>query len=126
MLSTSTGGIGELANFLIGSAFVIPAGLLYKKKKNRKQAIVGMILGIVLMAIVAAFLNYFLLLPLYTAFMPMEQIIEVFHEFIPFIQTKLDICIFGAFPTTLLKGMAVSIITLFLYKKIRPILKSKN
>ena len=31
---TSTGGVGELSNFILGVAFVLPAGLLYKHKKT--------------------------------------------------------------------------------------------
>lgn len=34
---TSTGGVGELSNFILGVAFVLPAGLLYKYKKNKND-----------------------------------------------------------------------------------------
>ena len=33
---TTTGGIGELCNFLLGVSFVLPAGMLYMKKKTKK------------------------------------------------------------------------------------------
>ena len=36
---TSTGGVGELSNFLLGVVFVLPAGYIYKKKKNKKSAV---------------------------------------------------------------------------------------
>ena len=42
---TSTGGVGELANFLIGCSFILPAGFIYKYKKTRVGAIVGMLTG---------------------------------------------------------------------------------
>ena len=38
---TTTGCIGELSNFLLGCCFVIPAGILYNRKKNRKNALLG-------------------------------------------------------------------------------------
>ena len=40
---TSTGGVGELSNFILGVAFVLPAGLLYKYKKTRTTALIGSI-----------------------------------------------------------------------------------
>ena len=48
---TSTGGVGELANFLIGCSFILPAGFIYKYKKTRVGAIVGMLTGTVAMAV---------------------------------------------------------------------------
>ncbi|EKC78598.1 conserved hypothetical protein, membrane [human gut metagenome] len=38
LLSTSTGGIGELANFLMGASYVLAAGFIYKYKKTKKMA----------------------------------------------------------------------------------------
>ena len=39
VFSTTTAGVGELCNFLLGVAFVVPAGFIYKFKKNRLGAI---------------------------------------------------------------------------------------
>ena len=44
-------------------------------------------------------------------------------EFIPFIRTKLDVVLFNALPFNLLKGLAISAVTLLIYKKLSPILK---
>ena len=38
LVSTSTGGIGELANFLMGASYVLTAGFIYKYKKTKKMA----------------------------------------------------------------------------------------
>ena len=64
-LSTSTGGIGELANFLMGASLVFTTGLIYKQKKTRKIAVVSCVAGSVAMGIMAAIMNYFVLLPMY-------------------------------------------------------------
>ena len=48
---TSTGGVGELSNFILGVAFVLPAGLIYKRRKSRKTALLGSLLGAVFMGI---------------------------------------------------------------------------
>ena len=44
-------------------------------------------------------------------------------EFIPFIRTKLDVVLFNALPFNLLKGHAISAVTMLIYKKLSPILK---
>ena len=60
---TMTAGVGEFANFLIGCAFVIPAGIIYRKMHSRKGAIIGMVSGTLIMTILGCFLNAYLLLP---------------------------------------------------------------
>ena len=62
---TGSGFVGELANFLIGVALILPAGLIYHKKKSKKTAIIGMILGAVSIQIVGIISNVYLLLPAY-------------------------------------------------------------
>ena len=60
LLMSTTGGVGELSNFILGALFVIPAGLMYKKKKGRKSALIGSLIGAVVMAVVSVFSNYFI------------------------------------------------------------------
>lgn len=126
LLSTSTGGVGELANFVIGGVFVAAAGLIYQRKKTRKNGWIACVLASVLMGIMAAVMNYFVLLPLFEQFMPVDQLIASFGEFIPFIQTKLDVVLFNALPFNLLKGLVISVVTMLAYGKLTPILKGRN
>ena len=121
LFTSSTGGIGELANFIMGSSFVVAVGLIYKFQKTKKAAMIAS----VVMGIVAAIVNYFILLPVFEAFMPLDQLIASFDEFIPFIKTKLDVVLFNAFPFNLLKGIGISIVTMLLYKRLTPILKGR-
>ena len=123
---TSSGGIGELANFMMGAVFSALAGLIYKLHKTKATALVGGIVGSVVMGIVAAFANYFILLPLFEQFMPVDQIIASFGEFLPFIKTKLDVVLYNAFPFNLLKGLVITAFTMLIYKRIRPLLKGKE
>ena len=80
----------------------------------------------VVMGITAAIVNYFILLPVFEVFMPLDQLIASFGAFIPFIKTKLDVVLFNAFPFNLLKGIGISIITMLLYKRLTPILKGSQ
>ena len=121
LLTSSTGGIGELANFIIGSSFVVSAGLIYKLHKTKRTAIIACLAAIGVMGITAAIVNYFILLPVFEAFMPLDQLIASFGQFIPFIRTKLDVVLFSAFPFSLLKGIGISLATIPLYKRLAPI-----
>lgn len=124
LFSSSTAGIGELANFLMGSSFVVSAGFIYKKNQTKKTAIVACIVSSLVMGIVAALTNYYILLPLFVTFMPLDQLIDSFHQFLPFIHTKLDIVLYNAFPFNLLKGLCISLLTFFIYSHLeRTILK---
>ena len=65
MLKGATGGVGELANFLLGVSFALPAFLLYRKQKNRKRVIIGMIIGLVFACVMSVVLNLYVFIPLY-------------------------------------------------------------
>ena len=123
LFSTSTGGVGELANFLMGGSYVLAAGFFYKRNKTKKNAVISWILASIVMGITAALTNYFILLPMFEAFMPLDQVIASFGAFIPFIRTKLDVVLFNAFPFNLLKGLVIGALTMLVYKRLRPILK---
>ena len=125
LLTSSTGGIGELANFIMGSSFVVTAGLIYKFHKTKKTAMLACLIASIVMGVGAAIVNYFILLPIFEVFMPLDQLIASFGEFIPFIKTKLDVVLFNAFPFNLLKGIGISIVTMPLYKRLTPTLKGR-
>ena len=124
LFSTSTGGVGELANFLMGGAMVYLAGTIYYK--GCRPAWLGCLAGSVGMAIMAAATNYFILLPMFENFMPLDALIASFAEFIPFIHTKLDVVLLNAIPFNLLKGLGISIVTLAVFPKLTPVLRGKG
>ncbi len=123
---TSTAGVGELANFLVGIAMVVPAGIMYRKKKTKHTAVVSMIVGTVLMAVVGCFFDYYALFPMYKTLMgiPMDSIIEMGSKLNPMIVNLKSMMVLCVAPFNILKGLIVSLITLLLYKKLSPILHS--
>lgn len=123
LLSTSTGGVGELANFLMGSSYVLTAGLIYKWHKTKRTAVISCVAASMVMGITAAAANYFIRLPMFETFMPLDQIVESFGMFIPFIKTKLDVVLYNAFPFNLLKGLLIGAFTMLVYKRLTPVLK---
>ena len=122
---TATAFVGEFANYLIGCSFVVPAALIYKRKKNKKNALLGMIAGTVIMTVLGCLLNAYLLLPVYaTAFsMPVDAILELGRSINRNIDSVLTFVLITVAPFNLIKGFAVSLITLLLYKHVSPILK---
>ncbi len=124
LFRTSTGGVGELANFLVGAALVAPAGFIYSKKKSMKTALIGLTVGTVVMALLGAFANYFILIPFYENFMPIDQIIQMAQAANALIVDLNGYILYAVIPFNLLKGIAVSVITLLVYKRISPLLHS--
>jgi len=124
LMRTSTGGVGELANFLIGAAMVAPAGFIYAKNKTMKSAIVGLVAGTILMGVVGAFSNYYILIPFYENFMPIDQIIGMAQAANSLIVDLKSYIIYAVIPFNLIKGIVVSILTMLIYKRISPLLRS--
>ena len=122
---TDTAGVGEFANFLIDCSLVVPAAMVYKKKRTKAGAIAGMVIGTSFMTVVGGFLNAFVLLPTYAkAFgMPMDALIGMGSAVNPSITSLTTFALFVVVPFNLLKGFLVSVIVLLIYKKISPILK---
>ena len=122
---TNTAFIGEFANFLMGCALVVPAGVIYQKNKTRKGALVGIVVGIITMVIAGDLLNYFLLIPAYVsiAHFPLEAIIAAGTKIFPFITSTLSLVLVCVTLFNLVKGVLVGIITVLIYKRVSPLLK---
>lgn len=122
---TTTACVGEIANFLIGCAFCVPAGMIYRKCRTKKGAIIGMLSGTLFMTFTGCFMNAYVLLPAYgKAFhMPIESLVGMGTAVNGNITNLLTFVLFAVAPFNLLKGIVVSIIVLLIYKKISPVLK---
>ncbi len=123
LFMTSTGGVGELSNFILGACFVLPAGLIYQKWKGKKSAIFGATVGAVLMAVVSIISNYYIVYPFYYNFMAKEAILEAYQAILPNVTNVLECLIVFNAPFTLVKGLLSVVITTFIYKHISPFLK---
>ena len=119
---STTGGVGELCNFLLGAFFVVPAGIIYKRKKTRKNAIIGSIVGAVCMAALSVPLNYFVTYPIYAQFMPLDTIIAMYQAINPNVNGLLACLVFFNMPFTFIKGMLDVLINVLIYKRLSPLL----
>lgn len=116
--------VGELSNFILGAAFVVPVGLIYHKKKTKKGAVLALLSGAVIMAAVSVVSNYFIIYPLYdkVAF-PMEVIVGMYTAILPRVTTLLPALLIFNFPFTLVKALVSVLVTLLIYKPLSPIIK---
>ncbi len=126
LLTTYSAGVGELSNFLLGCLLVVPAGLIYKRKKTRGIAFLGAFIGALCMAGMSLITNYYIVYPVYAAIMPMEQIIAAYHTILPRVTTLWQALLIFNVPFTFMKGMLCAIITFVVYKPLSPILKGKR
>lgn len=128
LFMSSTGGIGELANFLIGIFFVLPAGLIYKKMNSRKGALIGSLVGAAAIAIASVPINYFLVYPLYDKVMGFtnEIVMGMYQIINPNVENLFEALLIFNMPFTFVKALFSVIITFLIYKKISPLIQGKT
>ena len=126
LFMSSTGGVGELSNFLLGATFVSIAGICYKHKKNRTSALLGSIVGAIVMGGLSILFNYFLIYPIYYNFMPKETVLNAYQVILPKMDSILECLVIFNMPFTFLKALLSVVITFVIYKGISPILKGTN
>lgn len=125
LITTTTMGIGELSNFILGCIFIVPASIIYKKKKTKKRAVAGLLVSSVAMSVLATFINAFVMIPLYATLfaMPVDAIIEMGASIFPFVDSMFDFCLVCVLPFNLIKVLLVSAITMFIYKPLSMLIK---
>ena len=119
------GFVGEIANFVVGCAFIIPATVIYRFKKTRKTALISCLVGTACIALVGSLLNAYFLLPAYAIAYGCD--ISVFiaagTEINSAINNVFTFCALCVAPFNIIKGAADSALTFLVYKQLSPILK---
>jgi riboflavin transporter len=93
--------VGHIANFAAGIVFILPTHFVYNRLKTRKGMTIALIAGTAIMAVIMSILNYFFILPAYTALMDMP---DMRNLVVPFI-----------LPFNILKGVMMSVIFMLLF-----------
>ena len=122
--ATDTAYVGEIASFLIGCSYAVPAAIIYGRKKSRANAVKGLVVGSVCMILTGLVLNALVLLPAYSYFyhMPMDALIGMGTKIVPIIKDRFTFVLFATTPFNLIKSVIISLVTMLLYKRISPIL----
>lgn len=120
---TSTGGVGELGNFLVGASFVFVAGYIYRLNRTKKNALIGCIAATIVMTATAAIFNLLVLIPFYANIMPIETIVAMGSAITSKITDVNSLVLYGITPFNIFKGVVISGVTMYLYPKIRVLIK---
>lgn len=137
--TSSSVGIGELANFLTSAACVLPAGIIYMLKPTKKMAVVAMLAGALISGAASIFINYFITYPFYmSAFgLTEEAIIGMYSEVVS-LQSEIfgisaapavtlwDALIWFNAPFTFLKFAVCSVVVFFIYKPLAKVTKKNS
>lgn len=128
LLHSTTQGVGELADFVMGFAMLLPAGLVYRRLKSRRGAIVGMALGTVTATVVAVLTNLYIMIPFYgIAYgMPVDAIVSMGAAIVPAVDSALKFVLLITAPFNVLKWVIVGIVTALIYKPLSPILHGRR
>ena len=121
---TSTAFVGDLANFVVGCSFVLPATFWYHFHKSKHSAIIGLILGTVSMAILGSAFNAVYLLPKFSELygLPLDTIIAMGTAIRGGVHSVTTFVMLCVAPLNVLKGAMVSVLTMLLYKRVaRPL-----
>ena len=128
LFATTTMGVGELSNFVLGAIFVFIAGYIYKYHKDRNGALIGCVAGSVVMAIISVATNYFVVYPAFSLILnlPMEVIIGMYKALLPTADNLFKALVIFNLPFNIAKGLVITAVCFLIYKKLSPILKHKN
>lgn len=125
---TSTAFVGDLANFVIGCSFILPASAIYAFRKNKKSAILACITGTLIMTVFGTAFNAIYLLPAFSRMygMPLDQLLAMGTAVNPLAKEGSIVSFVAACvaPLNLIKGTSVSLVTLLIYKPLSPVIKS--
>ena len=121
---TSTAFVGDFANFVVGCSLVLPAVIIYHTKKSRTSALVGSIVGTLVLTIIGSLFNAVYLLPKFSQLygIPLDAIIGMGATINSGITNLTSFVMLAVAPLNLIKGAMISTLTILLYKKVaRPL-----
>ncbi|MBQ7741072.1 MAG: ECF transporter S component [Eubacterium sp.] len=126
LAASQSGYIGELSNFILGAVFSGVAGLIYKKNKTMKGALVGGVVGAACMALISFPSNLWIVYPFYYNFMPKEAVLQAYQAIVPSMKSiEQSLLVFNV-PFTLIKGILCVVISMLIYKPLSPLLHGKS
>lgn len=125
---TSTYGVGEISNFVVGGLFVFVSSSIYKKNKTKKNATIAMICGMLIMTLAATLSNAFVIFPLYGKAMgvDMNAFVAIAHKTNTLVKSYFTMMIFAIVPFNLIKGFIEILVTKLLYKHVSSIIHDRR
>ncbi|HOK32847.1 MAG: ECF transporter S component [Limnochordia bacterium] len=123
IVGSNTGGVGELANFLVGAGYVLPLALIYQRWPSRSGVLWGSVTATVAAAVFAGVLNYFIFVPAYAAVMgvPVDAFVQAAAKVNAAVVDLRTMVVFAIVPFNLIKGVIIAVASLVVYRILRPL-----
>ena len=125
LLHSNSAGIGELADFIMGAALILPAAIVYHRQKSRKNAIIGMVIGTLCATVVGVLVNKFIMIPFYMGAFHMDMNGILSFANVAGVDSEWKLLLLITAPFNLLKGAVLCIVTSLIYKPLSPLLHEK-
>ncbi len=125
---TSTAGVGEVADLLYSSAFILPAALIYKKKRTMAGAWIGFSVGAVCQLIASSLGNMFFMIDFYVFFFNLPEVVllGIAQAANPRItDIHYTMVLYGILPFNVIKNAAIILVTFLIYKRTEVIVCKK-
>ena len=119
-------GTGELQSLMLSCTYVLPAVMLYQRKKTKKMAVAGMALSTLLVSGVAVLTNLYLIIPFYAKLsgLTMADFVAMCTAVNPAVKSAAGMVILGIVPFNLIKYSATSLVTFLVYKRLSKFIRS--
>lgn len=119
---------GELQNFMLSCAYIIPAAVIYRRKKTKKAALVGLIVGTIICASLAVFTNMYIIIPFYAKVsgLSMDIIVAMTQKVNKYVDSQWKFVALGIIPFNLIKGSVTTIVIYSTYPLLLRIAKGKG
>ena len=118
---TSTLGVGELSDLIYSAAFILPAALIYKRKRNFAGVAIGLGIGTIFQLGVSLLSNIYVMIPFYMKVMefPETRILGMCIDANPKINNiGWSYGLLAVLPFNAMKDAAVIVLTLLTYKSV--------
>ena len=102
------------------------SGLIYKKKSDKKGAVIASVTGTVAMSLLSIVSNYFFVYPIYYNFMPKDVILKAYQAIFPGVHSILQALVVFNVPFTMLKGLISVVIAWLLYLPLAPMMRIED
>ena len=127
LLVSQSGFVGELSNFLLGSIFVLTAGLIYQKKKTKQRALLAGLIGAAAMALFSVVINYYIIYPMYYSILgiPEAAVLDMYQLLLPSVKNIFQALLIFNLPFTFVKGVICALMSMLIYKPLSHLFKGK-
>ena len=123
IIGTNTAAVGELANFLVGTCYILPLGLVYQRWPNRRGVLLGCSLAVVSMTFFGSLLNCLIFIRAYAWALnvPIDNFVKLAAKINPAVENLGTLVVYAIAPFNLIKGIIMSVLGYSLYKVLTPL-----